>query len=81
MTALQLLGFLPNRGADGSAHLYAGLVSRNMKRATFAAVCIHADLLQKGERSGQDIRGSKALHLNASVNLGLLTLGPAEASD
>ncbi len=49
MTALQQSGFLPNSGAKDSAHLCAGLVSTNTKCVTFAAVCIHADLLQKEE--------------------------------
>ena len=80
VTVLQQSEFPPSNGANGNAHLFAERVRKDTKCVTFAAVCIHADLLQKEEPSDQDIRDFRTPHPSALSNHMLLTREPAEAS-
>jgi len=49
--------FQPKGGMTCSARHCAGLANTNSKYAGFAAVCLHADLLQEMEQSGPDTKG------------------------
>ena len=80
MTALRQSGFPPRNGANGNAHLFVVNARRSTKHAISAAVCIHADPLQKEESSEQDTKDSETHRLSSALrNHKSLIREPAEA--